>query len=478
MVSNLFVPRPWQFPMIEHGTRLERCNIFARPGMGKTAAILAILDALSFVENPLPALVIGPLRVANSVWDREVARWAQFQGLKVSKVLGTPAQRLAALQERADLYTIHYGLLSWLTEQFTYKTWPFTTVVADESSRLKNQRCSYQRHYLSKKVFFRAGGSKNAAALARYARHSRRWINLSGTPASNGLQDLWGQQWFIDFGASLGNSYTAFTDRWFYQRRGTKHEQAIFEPFRHAHEEITGRIKPTTLSLDPRDWFDLEEPRIVKMYADFPPGLRRKYNKLHRESVLKLTTGETITAVNAGVVTGKCLQFAAGNIYDEEGKAHRIHDLKLDLLESLVENMGGAPLLVAYNFKTDREAILKRFEQAVVLPSGAKQQEVEDRWNEGRIPLLLVHPASAGHGLNLQHGGSDICIYSPNWDLELYEQVIERLGPMRQKQAGYDRVVSIYLLLIERTFDEAVVDRLTTKASVQEAVMRATRYEL
>lgn len=475
---KIFTPRPWQKPLIELGTSLDRCNLFARPGMGKTSSVLAILDGLSFASNVYPALVIGPLRVANSVWDSEVQKWAQFNGIRVSKVLGSVAEREAALREPADIYTIHYGLLKWLTTRFEGTKWPFKTVVADESSRLKHMRCSYQRHPKTGKVYFRSGGSANAAALAQYARRTKYWFNLSGTPAANGLQDLWAQQWFIDFGASLGNSYTAFTDRWFYQRRGTEREQAVFEPFNHSHAEITERMKPTTISLDPRDWFDIREPRIVQIKAQLPPNLRKQYNKLHREACVELDNGAGITAVNAGVVTGKCLQFASGNIYDEEQNSHHIHDIKLDLLDSVVEGMGGAPLIVAYRFKSDLRAIQQRFKQAIVLPSGSKQKEVETQWNEGRIPMLLVHPASAGHGLNLQHGGCDICIYSPDWDLELYEQVIERIGPMRQMQAGFDRQVSVYQLLIENTFDEAVAHRLETKASVQEAVMEATRYAL
>lgn len=478
-MPEFFTPRPWQVPIIDIGTRLDRCNIFARPGMGKTGAMLAVLDSLNLVAEPLPALVIGPLRVANSVWGAEAERWTQFNGLKVVKVLGSPAERMEALATPADIYTTHYGLLTWLVEQFAGKPWPFRTVVADESSRLKNLRCSYQKHPESGKVYMRCkGGSVNAAAIARFARRTPRWYNLSGTPASNGLQNLWGQQWFIDFGKTLGNSYTAFTDRWFYQKRGTSREQAVFEPFKHAHDEITERIKPTTISLDPKDWFDIAEPRVVRLYADLPPVLRKQYNVLHKKACVELTSGATIEAANAGVLTSKCLQFAAGNIYDENSEPHRVHGLKLELLESLVENLSGAPLLVAYKFKTDLAAIKHKFAEAVELPSGAKQKAVEAAWNEGRIPMLLVHPASAGHGLNLQYGGCDICIYSPDWDLELYEQVIERLGPMRQMQAGFDRVVSIYQLLIRNTFDEAVAERLESKASVQEAIMQATRYVL
>lgn len=471
----IFVPRPWQQPIIGHITQHDRCNVFARPGMGKTAATLASLDALALTTDVWPALVVAPMRVANSVWSAEVARWAQFKGLRVSKVLGTREAREAALRAPADLYTIHYGLLQWLIGHLDGR-WPFRTTIADESTALKSQRCSYQRHKESGKIFFRSGGSSNAAALASVARKSKHWINLTGTPAPNGLQDLWGQHWFVDFGSALGGSYTAFTDRWFYQKRGTSKEAAVFEPLPHAYDEITERIRPTTISLDPRDWFDLREPRFVTKRAELPEHLMKQYRKLHRDAFVQLTTGGVIDAVNAGVKTLKCTQYSSGNVLDEHGKLHHVHDLKPDLLEELVEGLGGAPLIVVYHFRADLDAIQRRFPKAVLLPSGEKQKAVEDAWNAGKIQMLVLSAQSAGHGLNLQHGGCDICIYTPTWNLEHYEQVIERIGPMRQMQAGYNRVVSVYALTVAGTFDEIIAERLRTKSSVQEAVMRATRH--
>lgn len=461
--------------MIAHGLRLPRCNIFASPGLGKTAAALTILDARALVDDPFPALVVGPKRVANSVWTRESEKWSHLQGLHIVKALGTANERRDALRQPSDIVTIHYGLLKWLIEYYDGKPWPFKTVVSDESTRLKAHRCSFQKHKVSGKVFLRTAGSINAAALARRAIETPFWCNLTGTPAPNGLKDLWAQQWYIDFGETLGNSYDAFTRRWFYQRRGSTHEQAMFEPLPHAHDEITRRLKATTISLSARDYFDLKDVREVNMEVELPDCLMKDYRKLHREAVLKLSEQTTITAVNAGAITNKCLQFASGHVFDSNNMAHHIHDAKLDALDSLMENLNGAPLLVAYHFTPDRDAILKRFPFAELLPSGAGQQEVEDRWNDGRIPMLVVHPASAGHGLNLQFGGCDLCVYTPYWDAELYEQVIERIGPMRQMQAGLDRLVSVYRLIVPKTFDPVVVNRLSAKISVQQAVMEAVR---
>jgi SNF2 family DNA or RNA helicase len=462
--------------MIAHGLAMPRANLHASPGLGKTVSALSILDARSLVDNPYPALIIGPKRVANSVWTREVQKWEHLKHVNVQRCLGDDAERQRVLSRLGDVTTIHYGLLSWLIEQFEGKPWPFKTVVADESTRVKHARPSFQRHKTTGKLFLRvSGGSSNAGALAKRAMQTPFWLNMTGTPAPNGLKDLWGQQWFIDFGETLGNSYDAFTRRWFFQRRGTSAEQAVFDPLPHAHDEITSRIKPTTISLNAYDYFDIAKPREVDIEVELSETLMKQYRKLHSEAVLKLSNEKVITAVNAGALTNKCLQFASGNVFDGDGKSHRIHDEKLDALESLHENLNGAPLLVAYQFTPDREAILKRFKFAELLPSDSRQQEVENRWNEGRIPMLVVHPASAGHGLNLQYGGSDLCIYTPGWDLELYEQIIERIGPVRQMQAGLNRLVNVYRLITRNTFDKVTADRLRSKATVQASIMEATR---
>lgn len=472
-----FNPHPYQQSAIQFGTSLDRFNLLMSPGMGKTACALTIMDIRSFVSDSYPALAIGPLRVANSVWNREVAKWASFKGLRVVKVLGTLDERIKALNTPADIYTIHYGLLKWLHAYIdgNKMAWPFKTVIADESTRLKHSRCSFRTNKKSGKVSLYIAGSVNAGAIARYAPRTPYWINMTGTYTPNGLQDAWGQQWFIDFGSQLGHTYDAYTKRWFYQRRGTSAEQAIFEPFPHAMDEITNRLKPTSISLDAYDYFDVERPREVDIDIVLPDKLMKPYRKLHREAVLKLENETVITAVNAGAITNKCMQYASGAVYDENKKSHFIHTEKLDALESLIENLNGAPLLVAYHFKPTREAILKRFPFAELLPSDHRQKEVEDRWNAGKIPMLVVHPASAGHGLDLQHGGHNLCIVDPYWDFEMYAQVIERIGPVRQSQAGYKRLVNVYRLKVLGTFDEVVIDRLTTKASVESAVRSAMR---
>ena len=471
----LYKARPWQAPLTKHIVDAPRCNVFAKPGMGKTAATLMALELRGLVSDSYPALVIATPRVANTVWSNEVERWAQFRGLTVCKVLGDAHQRRQALSKKADIYTIHFGLLTWLAE-YLGNRWFFKTVVADESSRLKNTRAHFRKKADGTTTLVVQGGSKNAGALARYARATPNWINLTGTPASNGLQDLYGQHWFIDFGRSLGSSYNAFSARWFYQKRGTSAEQAIFLPFPHAFEEITERMKPTTISLNPRDWFDIAEPRVVDIEVQLSEGVMKKYRDMRNSLVLKLTADKNITAANAGAMVNKLLQMSGGYMIDNDGVPQFMHDEKLQALESLVENQCGAPLVVAYWFNADRDAILKRIPGARVLGKGAAQKKTEDDWNEGKIPVLLLHPQSAGHGLSLQYGGCDICFYSTGWDAELYEQIIERIGPMRQMQAGLDRVVNVYRLLATGTYDGVAADRVEGKLTLQEAFMKAIQF--
>lgn len=471
-----FTPRDYQRTIIDHMTSMKRGSVFASPGMGKTVSTLTALDVMALGAGTFPALVIGPKRVANTVWDSEVAKWNSLKGLRVVKVIGTLEQRRAALRTPADVYTTHYGLLKWLDEELQGRRWMFKSIISDESPRLKHHRCRFQKNAKSGKYHFYTGGSVNAAALMKHALETEHWYNLTGSPGANGLKDLWGPQWPIDFGKALGQNYTAFTDRWFFQRRGTSREQAVFEPYPHAADEIMALLKPTSVSVNAYDYFDVERPVERDVLLTLPDRLMKDYRTLHRDAVLKLANEAVITAVSAGSITNKCLQYASGSLLDENGTAHKIHEIKLDALDSLVTELNGEPLLVTYHYRHDKAAILKRFPQAELLPSGAVAQKItEDRWNAGQIPMLVVSPQSAGHGLNLQYGGCNVCVYTPNWDLEFYEQVIERIGPVRQAQAGLHRAVTVHRLIMDQTFDTVVADRLRSKASIQSTIMEALK---
>jgi SNF2 family DNA or RNA helicase len=463
-----WTPKPYQGPVIEAGMSMDRFNLHMDMGMGKTSTVLTLLVAKDLLRPVFPALVVGPKRVANSVWDREVAKWDHLKGLRVQKLIGPRADRELALATPADIYCINYENLMWLREQLK-DDWPFRTTVSDESTRIKGHRCSWQTSKRGKQ-FARAGGSKNASALMMAAWRSDTYINLTGTPAPNGIKDLWGQQFPVDHGASLGNSFDAFSRRWFRPVHGSKPHEMRIEILPGAEDEVLSRIKSTTITVRTEDWFDIDLPHEITIDVDLPPKAEKLYKKMHRDSVVELQNETEVTAVNAGVLTSKCLQIASGHLYDEDRNAHHIHDAKLDALASLTEELNGAPLLVAYQFTADRDAILKKFKDAEILPSDHRQKDVEDRWNAGEIPMLVVHPKSAGHGLDLQYGGHNLCFYTPTWDLELYQQIIERIGPVRQVQAGFDRTVNVYRLKTVRTWDGVVLDRTKSKASVQDAV--------
>lgn len=474
-MPDLFVPRPCQGPMIDIMSSTGRCNVFASPGTGKTTACLAALSTLALLEDRVwPVLVVAPKRVANSVWDAEVEAWADFQGIAVSKLLGSPEQRLAALRARADLYTINPANLVWLVETLNGK-WPFGTVVCDESTTVKGHRCHFRKSRKGGWHLVAAGG-KRARALVKRAFHTPHWINLTGTPAPNGVQDLWGQQWPIDFGKALGRTHSAFTRRWFRPAFGSTPEQQRIEALPGAEDEIMQRLRPTSQVIDAYDWFDVDKPVEVTMKVQLPPSARKTYDRIHKDSVLDLEEhGFDVTAANAGSLVMKCRQIASGHLKDDEGCWHTLHDAKLEALKELLEKLDGRPLLVAYWFKRDLAAITEAFPQAVELPSGAGQKETENRWNEGRIPMLLAHPQSAGHGLNLQHGGNNLCIYTQDWNSEYRDQVVERIGPVRQAQSGYHRAVYVHSIIAENTWEEAVAKKLKNKWSVQQAVREALK---
>jgi SNF2 family DNA or RNA helicase len=427
-----------------------RCNVLVPMGLGKTVSTLtAIIDIGEY-----PVLVVAPYRVAQSTWPDEVEKWAHTRHLKVSVIVGKPKERREAADKKAHIYCINYESLPWLIEHLDGKV-PYRMIVADECSKLKGFRTRQ--------------GTKRAKALAKLALKVPRYVGLTGTPASNGIIDIWALCWFVDKGKRLGATFTAFRDRWFRAIQVGNIPQAVrYEPYPHSQKEIEDRIRDICMSLEVADYFDLDEPIVNIIKVKLPPDVRDQYREMERDLYLSL---HDIEAANAAVKTQKCLQIANGFIYtDSAGNFEPVHDLKLQALESIVEESGGEPLLVAYNFKADLARILNRFPQAKHLD---RDPETIRRWNRGEIPMLLAHPRSAGHGLQLQHGGSTIVFYGLDWVLEERLQIIERIGPVRQKQAGYDRPVYIHYIIADRTIDEVVLARVDEKKTVLDTLMEA-----
>lgn len=398
--------------------------------------------------------MIAPLRVAQSTWPDEAQKWDHLRSMSVVPILGSVAERRDALKKPAQVNTINYDNLVWLVDHWVNADgpWPWTTIIADESTRLKGFRLRQ--------------GTKRARALASVAhRYVKRWVNLTGTPAPNGLLDLWGQQWFVDRGERLGMTFRAFSDRWFY-----KHPSGFgLIPHKTAQAEIESRLSDVCLTV--KSGLPVDKPIVSTLTVDLPYSAREIYRRMEREYFAYLQNGDQIDAANAAVKSGKLLQLANGAIYtDEEGNWKEVHDAKIQMLESVIEEASGAPVLVAYHFRSDLVRLRKAFPKARVLDKDP--QTIRD-WNAGRIPVLLAHPASAGHGLNLQDGGNILVFFSINWSLEEHEQIIERIGPVRQKQAGHNRPVYVYYITCDDTIEDAVMQRLLHKRSVQDALMSA-----
>jgi len=438
--------------MLDHMLTHARCAVWAGMGLGKTSATLAALHALDLVE-PGPALVLAPLRVARTTWPDEAQKWEQFRGLRVVPVVGSPADRRAALHRPADIYTTNYENVPWLVEHYG-KRWPFRKVVADEATRLKGFRLRQ--------------GTVRAKALAQVAHSTARWVNLTGTPAPNGLTDLWGQSWFIDRGQRLMRTFDAFATRWF-----RDHPSGYgIEPLPHAQGEIETALSDVCLSINARDHMDITDPIVNTIRVELPAKARALYRNLEREMFAEIA-GVGVEAFNAAALTQKCMQLANGAVYtDDAGAWAEVHDAKLQALESIVSEAAGAPVLVAYNFRSDLARLQRAFPKGRHLDSDP--QTVRD-WNAGRVPVLFAHPASAGHGLNLQDGGNVLAFFGRSWNLEEHLQIVERIGPTRQAQAGHKRPVFVHHIVAADTIDEQITKRLTAKRAVQDLLLEAMK---
>lgn len=455
-MAKTFIPRAYQVPVIDKIITHPRCNVWLPMGMGKTASTLMAIDILK-TSGLLskPVLILAPLRVAQSTWPDEVEKWEQTKHLKLVSITGSEKHRFHAVNQQADIFTMNYENLTWLVAHWRkLKTWPYGMIVADESTKLKSFRT-------------RQGG-KRAKELSKVAFYSKRFVNLTGTPSPNGVVDLWGQSWFLDAGARLGRSFSAFERRWFY----TGYDGFSKHPHKHSQQEIESLLSDITISLKAEDYFDLEAPIETVVPIRLPHKARKAYDEMEKQFYTELAEEEEIEAANAAVKSQKLLQIANGAPYTNETRTawHVLHSEKLYALENIIEEASGMPVLVAYHFKNDLERLLEKFPKARVLDKDP--QTIKD-WNAGKIPVMFAHPASAGHGLNLQDGGNILVFYSVNWNLENHQQIIERIGPVRQLQAGHNRPVYIYYILAENTMESVVLERLRTKADVQTALMNA-----
>lgn len=461
---------------------LDALLLGAEMGLGKTGATLKAMVDLMETGEVKTALIIAPLRVAEETWPEEIAKWAFSRHLRYRIVTGNQAERMAALKYGpAEVTIVNRENLLWLYQTLGIRRWQFDMIVYDEASRLKSGR-------KRSKPKPRADGTMPPKRLTELgviqrARHkTKRFVELSGTPSPNGLIDLWGPIYALDKGQRLGTSMTKFKQRWFRENPWTRR----MEPFDHSEKEIMGAIKDVFFSLREEDYLKLPPLTPRDHYVQLPKKAMKLYHELEEEMAIDVRNRagdpEVIRAVNNGVLTGKLLQLANGSLYlgdkfDEETdrKLPResvfVHDEKLKVLESIMEEAMGQPVLVAYSFQFDKAAILKKFPYCRVF--GDSPNDMRD-WNAGKIRMLLTHPASAGHGLNFQFGSNIAVWYGLTWSLELYRQFVKRLHRSGQEREK----VFLHRIMAKGTVDETMLPALIARGQTQDGISDHVRVRL
>jgi SNF2 family DNA or RNA helicase len=399
-------------------------------------------------------LVIAPLRVARDTWPAEITKWDHLGDLIPSVAVGSTTERLAALERKADMYIINRENVQWLIEESTLP-FDFDMVVVDELSSFKNHR------------------SKRFRALMKRRPMIRRIVGLTGTPASNGLIDLWAQFKLLDKGVRLGRFITSYRDAYFTPDKRNGQIVFSYKPVPGAEERIYKAIEDITISMKAQDHIRMPELVANEYRVTLSDEERSVYEKLRKDLVLDSSGGQ-VTAANAASLSGKLLQLANGAVYTDEGTIISIHDRKLDALEDLIEAANGQSVLVAYWFKHDLQRITERLEKLGVSFSALDSSESIRIWNEGNLPVGLIHPASAGHGLNLQGGGNCLIWFGLTWSLELYQQTVARLW----RQGQRSETVVVQHIITEKTIDERIMRVLSGKAQTQDALIEAVKAEL
>ncbi|MCY7923984.1 DEAD/DEAH box helicase [Bacillus spizizenii] len=445
-----FKPHQYQEHAIKHIIETEAAGLFLDMGMGKTVSTLtAVSDLLYDYFDVSKVLVIAPLRVAEDTWSRETEKWDHTSHLKVSKVLGPESSRIMALDTKADIYVINRENVEWLVN-FYGKEWPFDMVVIDELSSFKSSK------------------AKRFRALKKVRPFIKRIVGLTGTPAPNSLIDLWPQMYLLDQGERLGKTVTSYREKYFQPDQRNRTVIYSWKLREGAEEAIHKKVSDICISMQARDWLELPERIDNVVKVRMPDKIKAKYEQLEKDLLLPFLDGDVV-ADTAAVLSNKLLQLANGAVYDENGEIQKLHDEKLNALEDIVEAANGKPILVFYSYKHDLERIQQKFKKAKTLDSS---KEIAD-WNKGKIEMLLAHPASTGHGLNLQDGGHIIVWFGMTWSLELYQQANARLDRQGQKHS-----VIVNHLVTEGTVDEDVMRALEGKAVGQNALMEAVKARL
>lgn len=450
-----FKPYPHQAAGVNWILKNEACALFWGMGTGKTVTTLTALDQLlnDYLE-PGPALIIAPKRVAENTWTTEAEKWEHLRHLRVVPILGNSRQREnavgQALAGAADIFVINRENVVWLTD-YLGKRWPFPIVVIDELSS------------------FKSNSAKRWRALRRVRGKVRRIIGLTGTPRPNGLEDLWPEMYLLDQGERLGRTLGLFRARYLLPDKRNGAMVYSYRPRPGAEAEVYDQIGDICMSINKADVLQLPGQIYTDVPVTLPPDVMKQYKRFERDKVLEcLDASGAIMAGTEAALTNKLLQFANGAIYDDARVAHEIHTAKLEALDELIEAAGGEPVLVLYAYKHDAARIQQRVSCRVL-----DRPEDMDAWNRGEIPVALAHPASIGHGLNLQQGGHIIIWFGLSWSLELYQQANERLN-----RPGQKHVCRIYHIISKGTHDERVLRALSKKDEGQAAALEALRLDV
>ena len=424
-------------------------------GLGKTSITLTALNNLLFDSFEVcRILVIAPLRVARNTWGAEIEKWDHLKGLKYSVAVGTETERMAALRKKADIYLINRENVQWLIAESSIP-FDFDMVVVDELSSFKNHQ------------------TKRFKALMKVRPKVKRIVGLTGTPSSNGLMDLWAEFRLLDMGERLGRFIGQYRTSYF--RPDKQNGQVVFsyKPLQGAEKQIYGKISDITISMKSTDHLQMPELVNSRYTVYLSERENSRYAELKEELVLQLPDGE-ITAANAASLSGKLSQMANGAVYTDAGETVAIHERKLDALEDIIEAANGKPVLVAYWFRHDLERITERLHKLKIPCSRLDTDGSIRKWNAGEIPVALIHPASAGHGLNLQGGGNMLVWFGLTWSLELYQQTVARLW----RQGQESETVVVQHIITKGTIDERIMKALSEKDTTQAALIDAVKADL
>lgn len=450
-----YAPHDYQTYAIDYIKTHPIATVFLDMGLGKTSITLTAINDLLFDSFEVhKVLVIAPLRVARDTWTAEVDKWDHLQNLICSVAVGTEPQRRAAFIRKADIYIINRENVQWLVEESGI-AFDFDMIVIDELSSFKNHN------------------TKRFKAMLKVRPKVKRIVGLTGTPASNGLMDLWAEFHILDMGQRLGRFITKYRTDYFQPDKRNGQIIYSYKPLPFAEDAIYNKIGDITISMKATDHLQMPELISSEYEVRLSDEEKSHYEQLKQEMVLTIGNGE-ITAANAASLSGKLSQMANGAIYDDSGDVVHIHDRKLDALEDIIEAANGKPILVAYWFRHDLTRISERLKKLHILFSQLDDADSIRSWNKGEIPVALIHPASAGHGLNLQSGGSTLVWFGLTWSLELYQQTVARLW----RQGQTSRTVVVQHILTKGTIDNRIMKALSQKEHTQTALIDAVKADL